>query len=476
MTRRAAPLFIFGLVLPVLLGFGGPVLPPSWTVSAWYIDPANSIACASDSNSGTSATCSGGCSGSTCPSGVGPLRTFQELDVHRWGCIGNPTSCPRLRQDTVVTFLSSHVDNSDPVYFYPAIEAGAHVRIQGQLPAPVVSGTLSGVTVANRSTPTLTLATLGAGAATGQLLVNSTHPARAWVYASAGGSSWKLSQPLVPVTLPTTSLTPAEVNTFANGDSYALYSPVAVNIVSVVPTLTDVAPGFDNSLAIYQLQFYDPLAPGDDTVSLGENVRTYESYAQRLVGIIPTPGAELIHACINVWTNGAYNSAAGDTDTTQYTGGVIAAFPVFGTIALDGDVIIGAGGFAAINGGNLQTNYYGPVYIDTGATLAFGAVETPYSGYGAGNVIVWGPGTLNVQGTGRLAYAAGAGQAAATFKQSGGFQADSQTKVCLGVQGAASAFGTCNITLSAASLDSNLGATSGCLAVPGGASVCNYGP
>ena len=63
-----------------------PIIPPSWTVPNWYIDPQNTTTCASDSNSGTSATCGG--------AGIGPIVTYQELNVHRWGCQGSPSACP----------------------------------------------------------------------------------------------------------------------------------------------------------------------------------------------------------------------------------------------------------------------------------------------------------------------------------------------------------------------------------------------
>ena len=90
-----------------------PILPPSWTVPTWHINPANSIGCASDTNSGTSASCTGGCSGSVCTSGIGPLLTYQELNVHRLGCQGNPTLCPRWRQSTSIIYDSSQTNATD---------------------------------------------------------------------------------------------------------------------------------------------------------------------------------------------------------------------------------------------------------------------------------------------------------------------------------------------------------------------------
>ena len=47
---------------------------------------------------------------------------------------------------------------------------------------------------------------------------------------------------------------------------------------------------------------------------------------------------------------------------------------------------------------------------------------------------------------------------------------------CVGIPTVASPTFTCNVTYSSANLDSDLGATSGCLFVPGGGSVCNVAP
>ena len=80
-----------------LMGAGGPQIPPpSWGVPNWYLDFANSTGCASDANSGTSATCGG--------AGVGPLLHVSQLYA-RWGT-HSPTLNPPSSQ-TVITVLSS---------------------------------------------------------------------------------------------------------------------------------------------------------------------------------------------------------------------------------------------------------------------------------------------------------------------------------------------------------------------------------
>jgi hypothetical protein len=62
----------------------------------------------------------------------------------------------------------------------------------------------------------------------------------------------------------------------------------------------------------------------------------------------------------------------------------------------------------------------------------------------------------------------------ATFLQKGGFTINAQTRTCIGIPSVGSPTLTCNVVLNASNLDADLGATSGCLYVPGGSEVCNY--
>jgi hypothetical protein len=83
----------------------------SWTTPAWFIDPSNRSGTANDTNDCTTATT--------------PCRTYAEV-ARRWA-----TTSPVLGQDTTITFLSSHVDDSDPVYLTPVLEDGAALVVQG---------------------------------------------------------------------------------------------------------------------------------------------------------------------------------------------------------------------------------------------------------------------------------------------------------------------------------------------------------
>jgi len=124
---------------------------------------------------------------------------------------------------------------------------------------------------------------------------------------------------------------------------------------------------------------------------------------------------------------------------------------------------------------DFRDSYLNDVYVDTSTTVnaRSNVGVTP----GANTVgTVWGPGTLTVNGPGRLAYPAGAGQAATSFLVAT-LQIDRQSKTCLCnpniADGGAS---PCNLTVSAATLDSTLGTTitNACFCNPGGGSICNF--
>ena len=86
-------------------------------------------------------------------------------------------------------------------------------------------------------------ATIGAGGAAGQLIVNTTHPSRAFLKANTAGNAWNMTQPLVPVTFPWTGV-PVEVDTWANGDTYAVYTLLNVFVIDFKPTQVDVPSTF----------------------------------------------------------------------------------------------------------------------------------------------------------------------------------------------------------------------------------------
>jgi hypothetical protein len=384
--------------------------------ASWFIDPSLGF----DGYTGTNATFT---SGST-----GPLKTWAEV-VRRYG-----TNSPRLRQNTTFTFVSSHTDNTDPVYFTPFVENGAQITLQGSFGAAqqVGAGTLNVVTPKNRNTPQLLTSsfTLGSGAvAVGNAIVNSTHSSVAWVYKSLGGGVFAISQPMAPVVLPYDINPTAEVNTWTTGDTVTIYQPTQINIAVFNPTLVDWNGSLNNFPNIYRLNVFDPqLLFGTtyfDPVTLGPTC-LLELQVQRAANHTFEPRQLLQPRSNNVWYAGGLTSTytvAPDTTNTglpgafnlAISGGIVGgpnAFRYgFVGIALDNDVILTVSGtFPGILGYNFGA---GAVYIETGFTLNIGGncnlrVLAPN--------IIWGPGILNVQGNARVVYTGGV----ATFVNTGG--------------------------------------------------------
>lgn len=422
-----------------------PIIPASWTVPAWFIDPANSSGTASDQND--------------CVTLATPCVTYQEIAIHRWG-----TYSPRLRQNTVITAMSNWSGTADPIYFFPYIEGGV-VSIQGVLGAAqqVATGVLSNVTAKNQTSGVGTMLLAQSGAtAPGQLVVNTTHASRAWTYAVSAGAIFKMSQPLAPVSIPITSNVPAEVNTWANGDSVTVYSPVSVNVGGLGAFVTEWNAGLTNLLTIYQISIAAPAA-FDSLQMQGGMLNVAESQINRVINMIPE-ATTLSSAFINDDFTSVWHGAGQTSQQTFVSGGQFRATSSdCVSCSFRRGVVIGSI-FNAYN-----TCSYDDIFVDVGKTFNIQAgVFTQFPG-----ATVWGLGTLNVTGNTRFQYIAGAGSAATEFTIST-LQLNSQTKGCLAVPSAATAYDTCNIAVTAANLDANLGATSGCIGTPNGGAFCNY--
>lgn len=426
---------------------------PAMAVPAWFIDPANSTSCASDSNTCQSATCAS--------AGVGPCLTYASI-VSRWG-----TNAPQLRQDTALTFLSSQTNGADPVDFEPVILNGVNVSLQGALPTATVTGTLGGVVQKNRSSGQLLNATLASGLSPGMLIVNSTRGARAWLYKVVSGTTWAISQSLTPYALPlqSSALIPAELDTWSNGDTYSVYSLVKVNIALLRGNLTDIsATSFANSLVVYQLTVYEPNASvfNFDPLTVVSNSAVFfvESSIQRYVQLglmesVISPAflnCDLASGVVGGSVINANNMIAGQ-----------ARNPLFAQhLAPDGDAIFGAHNVTGID-------LYGAVYLDAEleAQSPSGHVDCATT-YNSGQPVIWGPGALNVQGSTRFTYKNSAG---ATFLNLGGLQLNASSTACSS-SNASTNVENCAITLTAAHLDAAQG-TAGCggtCYVKGGAS------
>lgn len=450
-----------------------PIIPPSWSVANWYIDPANVTGCASDSGSGTSATCS---------AGNGPLLTFQELNVHRWGCIGNGSACPRISRSVTITFLSSQAPDTDPIYIFSAVELGAKLTIQGVLNATtqVATGTLNVVTAKNRNTPQLlntTFNTTTGAFAVGQLLVNTMHASRAWIYTAGAGSSFNISQPLTASTVPPT-LYPTEV-TWLNNDTVTAYLPPQINLGAVRTVVEKYDTNFNNQTTIYQLRIIDSAGTHFDATTVDDHVNFAETYSDRKVVLQDGAQDEVASVFQNNFIKGIVGGVPlGIRSGSPFilggvTGGNGAADELsnrFAGATIDLDAIL-------TGETDVGTALWGTAYIESTYTInAYQESNFTDEPNGGGTQILWGPGSLNAVSTSRIFYPAGATGGAATFKLTGGLTLNGQTKGCIAQPGAAT-IGACNTAAATgANLDTANGSTTGCLVALGGASFCNYGP
>jgi hypothetical protein len=430
----------------------------SWTTPAWFIDPANATGAASDGN--------------TCTTAAAPCLSYAAI-ASRWD-----TLSPTLGQNTTLTFLSSHTDNGDPVYLAPYLLNGANLLVQGVLgPAQQTAvGVLGTIAAKNRGTSQLLQAALPAGAAAGQLVVNSTHASRAWVYAYAGGSNWLLSQPLAPVTVGAqVAAAPAEVNSWAVGDAVTLYNPVTVDIVQA--TTSPPASGPSGAVEIYQLAVFDPSgADRYDPFTFTSGVQVVESAIQRVTQAGPPavgPAPSFVN--VNLEADVTADLGSNPTGPLSLVGGQIenAQFGIYASlrgVTLDGDFLFGRGSRA-----DLFESAYGNVFVDSSAIayVTDGTLScTPDSGpYGPPTL--WGTGTVDVMGVARMEYPVGPNRAQSTFPGVN-LQLDTSTTACIGTSGSAQT-GPCGIALTAPHLDlaTAQGGFGGTAVEPGGASLSN---
>jgi hypothetical protein len=438
--------------------FGPPVYQTSWAQAAWYIDPANSTTCASDTNKT--------CSLATCgTAGDGPCLTYAQVAA-RWG-----TYAPRIRQATVVTFLSSQTDNTDPVIWKPYVENGGYTEIMAALPTAAQTGTLASVVAKNRATPQLLNATIGAGGVTGQLIVNTTHPSRAFLYTNSAGNAWNMTQPLAPLTIPFNPFSAGtEVDTWANGDAFSVYTPYTVNIVDYEPTwVAGVTSVTGDSGFIYQTSV--PATGQSPQINLNANVIVLDSVFNPTATVSST----------DIGTQGFFEINVYDTNSLYYSGPPVilnsigSFFTIRGgfqivmagqSVSISRDTIfgLGASGFTVGLGNALLSNFY---ISATNVIAAYGITQV--------TAPVWGPGTLSAAGQGRIKYPSGGGAAAANLLTTS-LQINEANTACSHTAASPDVV-SCGITVSAANLDAAQGVAGfgGLAYVPGGGSITNLG-
>jgi hypothetical protein len=440
-----------------------PIIPVSWTTPAWFIDPANSSGTASDSNNCTT-------SGTAC-------LTWHEINDHRWGCQGSPVACPRLQQNTTITWLSGNSTAADPVYFLPALESGAWAWLKGTLPTGT-AGTLASVTNGGATTrSTLFLASVTGGSpAAGTFLVNSTHAGAAWGFKVSSGAIWKWSQPLGRAVIPQAFVSPpTELTNWANGDSVTLYTPINVNVVRVQPTATDSATGSNNFVYLTGMNAPDISGTNTERLMINQAVSMEEFSSAKSVIVEQAAGPQTVMHINDYTINGINGRALQSYDIAGILGSAWQSSA--DGLNLDGDIIITNGLFLGDATYNIEhRTTIGAMYVDTSQNIwTYALVSVPSAGIFDSIGIIWGPGTFNVTSSGHVSYNNGAGKAAATFTIAS-LGLSSGGRFCVGNPSNSLTTSICNIALTAANLDANLGATvTGCAGFIGGGGYCNTG-
>jgi hypothetical protein len=228
--------------------------------------------------------------------------------------------------------------------------------------------------------------------AANSLIVNTTagKSSRAWIYKSIGGANFDITQPDVPIVLPTSTLRPTEVDTWASTDTVNVCTPVAVNIVSASTVLADYNAGINNALFLYNMTIFDPSGFGEP-INVGGGVQIVEVYSQRAINV---SGFELTAQATNNFTNVAAPNGyinAGDIGNqppdlwSGYWGGI------FGSALMGSDAIISSA--SSLVGFN---NWLDPIFIDANVTLQTGQLTVQNVIYGSG------ANTINLQGNSHL--------------------------------------------------------------------------
>ena len=453
--------------------YGAAPIPQPQTVSAWCIDEVNG----SDGNSGTTA---GNC-----------FQTWHQLNDAIWGCFGSPAGCPRLRQNTTVTFYNAgDATGADPIAVMPSLEAGKYLSLIG-VPYGCTADTLRLVAAGGSATrtglQTATLNTLDAATA-GMFLSETTADAGVnslgWGIAPSGGGTgavWMWSQPLARTTIPSVLgvLPQEQSNTWANSDAVSYCSLPKAAIYKAKPALEHAGTYSGSAVYISNLNIVSE-APTSDAgaaiapLNINANVNLYEDYVGRplfVAGDEDAPGPQYL--VNDYFASGVY--VEGSSQSTWIAGGTAVGSVVGANVVLDGDTYLQASSNTVASAAGVNSTLATVALQDAATLNILGPTTVAQPGfYDAG--VVWSNGPaapLNVVGNSRLAYS---GANTARFVGLS-FRLNGQQKACVSNAVLAAA---CGIALSAATLTGNLdydaGVEPGCLtAGPAGGGICNMG-
>ena len=380
------------LVRPTVAASGStPITPPSWTIQDWYFDPANSIACASDSNSGTSATCTGGCAGSVCTSGIGPTLTINEIFSHRLG-----TQSPTYPYGQPVRFhqLSTQSLGVDSYFFTPNMSGGGYAVLIGT-PTVLHTQAAGAVTARNRASGVLLqIAGMPGGTTAGQLVFNTTRNSYAFIDSMASTTA-TMQQPVAAsvintIGIPAVSTEAGEDNTWTTGDAISIQQLPGSNEKLWAPISGDVSPG--GQVSAGWVQFIHVLDSSTSNISslpvLGYvcNVMSACQIDTRIsAGDLTGRGGIFL---IGDTVAGRFTAQSGTVQA--FAGGYAAGISVIGgNFALNGDAVTHEG--MQITGVRSEVQSF---YNDSGLTSTqIGIDSGEVSSVTAGSAI-WGPANL----------------------------------------------------------------------------------
>lgn len=385
---KAAFLMLVAAALAVACAHTSPHLvgarygtPNSWLVPNWYVDASNASRCASDTNSGQSASCG--------EAGVGPVAHYAQV-VSLWG-----TTEPSLSQATTLTFMS---DDPESIVIAPSVLApSGMLSVVGTL-TQVGSGTVGAVTAKSWTTDQLLNANLGQSVAPfqGLMFVDATRSSVAWVD-KANGNVAVLTQPL---TQKTTDCEPTygsggELDTVTPGDAYTIQRPSIIGLRQWAPVCHAGANTFPQCACLRNAWVSDPSGtPSVSATDLSLNsnaaqVRFDTNLMFRQQQMLQEPSAYW-----NIYANGAMQNNLESQSFPVIVGGAVYTSNAQGSnvasngqFILDGDIIVH--GFALLAG---PDNFIGAAYFD-GSVNVTGLLQIK-ANYTAARA--WGPSRMSL--------------------------------------------------------------------------------
>jgi hypothetical protein len=316
----------------------------------------------------------------------------------------------------------------------PSIE-GVFLTLTAPLGAAqeVSSGFLAGVIPKNQATAQLLTANLASsGLPGGTLVYNTTKDSYAWVYEVVGTPSstvYTLSQPMADaLPLPLDLFNAAEDNTWANGDAFIAYDPIAVNLIESLPTIATYnnTNGFFGQVQALNLVFSS--FAGVNGTNASVHVQNDSQFAQcrfdkaindDSTNDVVTTGFQNCYA-----RDGLVDSQSSDVYSV-WLGGVVISGLTSG-FAFDMDAIVNCG-----TGMIFRSPFTDPDDTENTIGSMYIAGKSIWSGTwnfftGFFNLpLIWGPGVFEVQAATRIAYVGGS--AATVFMNTGGITIDDFT-------------------------------------------------